>query len=189
VQAADGIRSVPAIPCYHVGSPEDLLKSLARDYPKIALGGAVGYRKKDDWAKQCFARVWPCKIHGFGFGGEKSIMALPWHSVDATNWEIGPCKFGRWNSFGHMSVRGSQQDLRAEVQWYLRLEDRARTKWKKQMMELDSIAPTVRLALDAGAASGQHAAIAFGSSVPPTLRLATQAKEVKRFNALNHPDL
>lgn len=82
---------VPAIPCYHVGSPESELKRIARDYPKIALGGAVGFRGKDEWAKQCFARVWPKRIHGFGFGGETSILGLPWHSVDATNWEMGPC--------------------------------------------------------------------------------------------------
>ncbi len=131
-------QGVPAIPAYHVGEPESVLLSIAKEYPKIALGGAVGYRAKDKWAAQCFARTWPKPIHGFGFGSEKSIMALPWHSVDATNWELGPCKFGRWNSFGQMSVRGSNQNLRAEVEWYLKLEQRARQKWGKQMAELEA---------------------------------------------------
>lgn len=129
-------QGVEAIPCYHVGEPESELKAMAKDYPKIALGGCVGYRDKLKFAEQCFARVWPKAIHGFGFGAEKDIMALPWHSVDATNWEIGPCKFGRWQSFGQLSVRGSKQNLRAEVEWYLNLERRAQQKWTGAMRQL-----------------------------------------------------
>lgn len=123
-------QGVEAIPCYHVGEPESVLKGMAKDYPKIALGGAVGYRKRDEWAKECFARVWPKLIHGFGFGSDRSIMALPWHSVDATSWEVGPCKFGKWQIFGDMSIRGSKQDLRSQVIYYLMLENRARQKWE-----------------------------------------------------------
>jgi hypothetical protein len=122
---------VPAIPCYHVGEPEDALLGMARDYPKIALGGAVGLKTKVKraWAAQCFARIWPKAVHGFGFGAEWSVMELPFHSVDATNWEQGPCRFGNWKSFGDLSIRGGRQDLRAEVVWHLRLEARARQKW------------------------------------------------------------
>ena len=140
---------IPAIPCFHRGSPEADLKSIAKDYPKIALGGVAMLRGKEKmrFAEQCFARVWPCRIHGFGYGSESQILGLPWHSVDATNWEIGPCKFGRWQSFGHLSVRGSKQNLRAEVEWYLKLEQKARQKFRKQMEELDHArGPTVRLA-------------------------------------------
>lgn len=137
---------VDAIPTYHVGEPEKVLLDMAKEFPKVALGGAVGFHKKLAWAKQCFARIWPKKIHGLGFSGERAIMALPWHSVDATNWEIAPCKFGQWKAFGKMSVRGSQQNLRAEVEWYLKLESRAREHWAKQMKELESLGPSVRLA-------------------------------------------
>jgi hypothetical protein len=141
-------QGIEAIPCYHVGEPESALRGIAKDYPKIALGGCVGFRGKDKFAAQCFARVWPKKIHGFGFGTEKSLMNVPWHSVDATNWEIGPCKFGRWNAFGNMSVRGSKQNLRAEVEWYLALEVRARQRWAKEMAQLEATtSPSVRLAL------------------------------------------
>jgi hypothetical protein len=139
-------QGVEAIPCYHVGEPEAELKAMAKDYPKIALGGCVGFKQKLKFAEQAFARVWPKAIHGFGFGSEKDIMALPWHSVDATNWEIGPCKFGRWNAFGQMSVRGSKQNLRAEVEWYLDLERRARQKWAGAMKQLAVVGPIVRLA-------------------------------------------
>ena len=65
-------------------------------------------------------------------------MALPWDSVDATNWELGPCKFGQWRSFGKMSVRGSNQNLRSEVEYYLKLERKARSKFGKLLEGLGS---------------------------------------------------
>lgn len=141
-----GIR---AIPCYHIGEPESLLVSLAKEYPKIALGGVALAKGgiKMEFAKQCFSRVWPKKIHGFGYGSQSQILALPWHSVDATNWEIGPCKFGRWQKFGNMSVRGTGQNLKSEVKHYLEIESKARAKWSGQMEKLESTAPTVRLAV------------------------------------------
>jgi hypothetical protein len=140
-------RGVKAIPCYHVGEPKDVLINLAKDYPKVALGGAVGYGRKEHWAKSCFGLVWPKKLHGFGFGGEKSILNLPWHSVDATNWETTPCKFGIWRSFGrqHLRIRGSSQDLTNEIKYYLDLEAKARQRWKKEMGLLNDLGPTIRL--------------------------------------------
>lgn len=136
---------IKAIPCYHRGEPEDVLKGIARDYPKIALGGVAMLRgnKKISWAGQCFTRVWPKKIHGFGFGSREHVLALPWHSVDATSWEIGPCRFGRWNTYGKMSIRGSKQNLRDEVEFYLKLEELARHKWARQMKELETQGPSV----------------------------------------------
>src|SRR5262249_48713197 len=94
-------QGVPAIPCFHNGEPWDVLVGLARDYFKIALGGVAMKRKnfKHWFANQCFSRVWkevgPTRIHGFGFSGESMVMGYPLHSVDATNWEVSPCKFGR----------------------------------------------------------------------------------------------
>ena len=85
------------------------------------------------------------------------VLGLPFHSTDSTNWEIGPCAFGRWKSYAgagktgvKLNVRGSNHDLRGEIEWYLKLEQRARVKWRKQMEELaalDDPAPTVRLAV------------------------------------------
>lgn len=142
-------HGVQAIPCYHCGEPEAVLTGLARDYPKIALGGGKGLKlqPKNKWAAQCFARVWPKQIHGFSFGSESSLMTLPFHSVDATSWETCPCIFGRWRQFGVMSVRGSDQNLKGEVQWYLNLEQKTRLKWKRQMAQLGTVGPTVRLAI------------------------------------------
>lgn len=130
---------VEAIPAFHPGEPWDLLKGLARDYPKIAIGGVAKAHKKHKiaFAQQCFARVWPKPIHGFGFGEKGHILALPWHSVDATSWQLGPCAFARWNTYGLMSVRGPAQNLRVEVEFYLEIERQARERWKKELQVLD----------------------------------------------------
>lgn len=183
-------KGIEAIPCFHYGEPWDVLLGYCKDYPKVAIGGCVGRRDKDKFAAQCFTRVWPKKLHGFGFGSEKSILLLPWHSVDATNWEIGPCKYGSWRAFGRqrVSVRGSKQNLRAEVEWYLELERRARERWKKEMALLEgderlterlaingkgqgetngALGPIVRLAADPNSGGGLRLAGAVG----PTVRL------------------
>jgi hypothetical protein len=176
-------QGVPAIPTFHQKEPEEFLTQMAKDYPKIALGGGALERGdfKLAWLEQCFARVWPKKIHGFGMSSEAIIFGLPFHSVDATNWEIAPCAFGNWQKFGAMSVRGSNQDLRSQVKYYLELEAKARVKWKKEMLLLDSlpaIAPTVRLVANANAGREDAKALALGpasSAQAPAVRLALDA--------------
>lgn len=144
-------QGIPAIPAFHRGSNWDDLVAIARDYPKIAIGGVAMLRGRDKmkWAEQVFARVWPKRIHGFAYGSAAASLELPFHSVDATSWEIGPCRFGNWKSYGQMSVRGSTQNLRKEVEWYLELERKARWRWRREMAELAALdpAPTVRLAV------------------------------------------
>jgi len=165
---------IEAIPAYHIGEPEEYLLHYAATYPKIALGGVAMLRpaaKKSAWAKECFARVWPKKIHGFGFGTERDVLGLPFHSTDSTNWEMGPCAFGVWRSYSGASKastklpqRGSSHNLRGEVEWYLNLERRARARWRDQMEELDSLdgSPVVRLAI----ASNSHFAATFDLKEP-----------------------
>lgn len=144
-------QGVPAIPTFHYGSPWGALMYIASVYPKIAIGGCVGKRDKEEFAAQCFARVWPKKMHGFNFASERSVMLHPWHSVDSTDWEIKPCKFGHWRAFGnngstkYVNWRGSTQNLRSEVEWYLQLERRARVRWKKEMQILEEISPSYPL--------------------------------------------
>jgi len=126
---------IEAIPCFHGGEPWDALVGIAKDYPKIAIGG-VARRKlktKMKFAEQCFARVWPKAIHGFGYGHEDAVLGFPFHSTDATNWELGACGFGHWKTFGKLSVWGSQQNLRTEIEFYLALERQARHRWSKEM--------------------------------------------------------
>lgn len=131
---------IEAIPCYHYGEPEDVLLALARDYPKIALGGCATMPAKvrASFAAQCFARVWPKKVHGFGFGSDACVLAAPFHSVDASSWSLRSLGYGSWRAYnGHVGVKGKDADLRPEIDWYLNLEQRARAKWRRELPLLE----------------------------------------------------
>lgn len=134
---------VPAIPCYHIGEPDHVLIDMAKRYPKIALGGVAMLRgkKKLNWASQCFARVYPKKIHGFGFASRSALMGLPFHSTDATSWELAPAKYGAWRSFGgaRLGIHGSNHPLRVEIDHYLKLQRDARSRWKTEMDKLEEL--------------------------------------------------
>ena len=140
-------QGVNAIPCFHVDEPEEALIEMAAKYDKIALGGMVGFKSKRAFAEQCFARVFPKKIHGFGVGNSKDILALPWHSVDASNWELGPPKFARWTRFGNLSWRGRTQNLGSEVAHYMRIERLGAQRWGKVLAAQGWSGLTVRLAV------------------------------------------
>ena len=138
---------IEAIPCFHVDEPDDYLVGIARDYPKIALGGVALTRDKAmklKWAEQCFARVWPKKVHGFGFGGERGILSFPWHSVDASTWILGPTAYGLWQSLGKgrlglpVGKARGKQNVRSQVDMYLEMEEKARFKWRNELAELES---------------------------------------------------
>lgn len=144
-------QGVPAIPTWHPGEPWEALVHMAKTYPKIAVGGLVRVvgKERRRLLDQIFARVWPKKIHGFGIGAESFVMRYPFHSVDASNWEMRPVAWGIWSAYGAsaLKIRGSNQNLRAEVEHFLRLEERARDRWQKEMALLNATdAPTVRLA-------------------------------------------
>lgn len=133
---------IEAIPVYHIGEPEDVLIGMARDYPKVGIGGVTrirGNKAKEKFIGQCFSRIWPKKIHGLGVGSEFLIMKFPFHSMDATNWEIAPCAFGSWKKYGKISIRGSKQNLRSQVEWYLDLERKAQARWKKEMKLFENL--------------------------------------------------
>ncbi len=129
------------IPCFHVGEPVAHLRTLAKEFDKIALGGAVGYGRREAWARACFRHVWPKKVHGFGFNKESEVLAVPWHSVDATTWCLAPVKFGRWTSYGNGKQRPvpvrKGHNLRPEVDWFLGVERRATERWARRMRELE----------------------------------------------------
>jgi hypothetical protein len=130
---------VEAIPCFHYGEPWEVLDGLAADFPKIALGGCVwlSATAKEAFTMECFHRVWPKPIHGFGFGSERHIMQFPFDSVDATNWQIGPMRFGTFRSIGKASVRRLRQRLNPEVEIYLKMEREARMKFRACYEQLE----------------------------------------------------
>lgn len=133
---------IPVIPCFHYGDPECALLEIAKNYPKIAVGGTVGIVKKRKRAffKACFSRVWPKKVHAFGIASEDLLMSFPFHTADASSWNSGPCCFGNWTSFGNLSVRG-KHDLRNEIVYNCGLEYKIRQKWQKQMQMIEEMEP------------------------------------------------
>lgn len=147
-------RGIEAIPVFHVGEPVDVLKQLARDYPKISLGGAVGYRKRDEWAALCFKEVWPKKMHGLGYG-ETSLWKLPFHTIDNSSWAYGPSKFGDFHSLKTKQIRGKRvsigtHNVRCEVDYYVREEQRLRRFWAGRLpTDWGDDAPSIRLATTA----------------------------------------
>lgn len=137
---------VPAIPCWHIGEPFSALTHIAKNYPKIAIGGLTtirGSHAKIAWAQKCMKMVWPAKVHGFGCGSETVILAVPFHSVDATSWSIRPQRFGQWQSLKIDAATShpvrKNHKLELEVAWYLKLEDQARHRWKKEMALLETL--------------------------------------------------
>lgn len=139
---------IPAVPTFHLGCPLHYVETEAARYPKIALGGMVGKPSKQviRFTAQVFSRIWPKRIHGFGLVREKLLLRYPFHSVDASSWETGPCSFGNWKSFGKMSVRGSNQNLRAEIEWHLKLERKLKQIWSRQLNQI-GISPDLQSAL------------------------------------------
>lgn len=140
---------VVAMPVFHLGDDWGILKEYLDGWDKVGLSCSFWDNKKESYKfyDQCFAKGWPKKFHSFGWVEEEMLLRYPFHSADSSSWEIGPCAFGRWRTFGKMSMRGSSQDLRAEVKWYLDLEARLALKWGPQFRKLGwTPDPTVRLA-------------------------------------------
>lgn len=126
---------IKAIPTYHIGEPADALISMAKRYPKIALGGVAGMGKRAvPFFKQCFARVWPKPMHAFGVHSEEVLMSFPFHSADATNWQLGPTRFGSWKCYGDFrpEVR-SGFHLRPQVDLFLEMERKLKAKWRGEL--------------------------------------------------------
>jgi hypothetical protein len=105
------------LPVYHTGEPWEYFDRYCREYPYLALGGAVGYptSKLMPWAIECFRR---CRrlgtgtvFHGFGLTNLPAIMDLPWHSCDSSSWG-GAYRFGRLQLWDPAARRMASLDIR-----------------------------------------------------------------------------
>lgn len=134
-------QGVRAIPAFHIGEPWEVLTEIARVYPKIAVGGMVGLAnaQKMKWLEQVMARVWPKRVHLFGCVAEPILMAMPFHSADASSWNLTPTAFGTWAAWGRASWRGGKQDLRSEVEHYQAIGARVAWRWRKEMAKLEEL--------------------------------------------------
>jgi hypothetical protein len=172
-------RGVEAMPVFHVGEPTDVLRGYARDYPKVALGGAVGYHKKMEWAALCFREVWPKRLHGLGFG-PRSLDSLPFHTIDHSTWTAAHMR-GTHDSHGGARLgrptRGTYA-LPAEVAHQLALERRARLRWSGKLpSDWSEPAPSVRLVAASATTVGFAALGPVGSDLPGRKGIRPTAKQ------------
>jgi hypothetical protein len=134
---------VKAIPTFHYGEPWDVLKDMARSFPKISIGGVVKINVKEKlrWVEQVFSRVWPAKVHGLGIHSEQILMKVPFHSCDATNWAVGPACFGRYSAFGGdmPGIRGKDKlaaGVASEIAHFVQMERNVQSRWRKTFEDL-----------------------------------------------------
>ena len=143
-------QGVPAIPVYHLGEPEDVLRGYARDYPKVCVGGVYllkGQEEKRRYIETVFAKVWPCALHALAVSGVDEGLIAPWHSMDSSSAFRGANGFGTWR--GYSGPRPSQRwrrlrplpagydhDVRVEVSYYLKGEETLRHRWAREMAEV-----------------------------------------------------
>jgi hypothetical protein len=145
------VAGVPAIPSFHRGSSFHYLEDMARHYDKIALGGLAirgrgghGTRlqitDKTKYLDQCFARLWPKWVHGFGAADKRLLDRFPFASVDSTTWQYAPSRYGYSSQFGSRraaAVRGNRELLavfiRSELEWFLSLQKRHRERYGRIM--------------------------------------------------------
>lgn len=129
------------IPVFHFGEPWELLQYYKKNFSKVGLGG-LGVCKsrpeKLEWVAECFAQVWPCKFHLFGWVQEEVLMKYPMHSADSTGWEQGALAFGRYHfaKGQNLGMRNAaardaagETRLRPEIQHYLKMQDTVQRRW------------------------------------------------------------
>jgi len=140
-------QGIEAIPTFHAKTNWKHLLELVR-YPKIAIGGVAraSAKQRSDFAQEVFNRVWPKRVHGFGYGSQRNVLAYPWHSVDASSWN-NPIRFGQWWSMGNRgklsggvsaSVPNAGALLHGEIEHFARLERAARSKWRQAWQSVES---------------------------------------------------
>lgn len=144
-------QGVPAVPCFHYGSPWHYLTDMAKTYTKIALGGVVArgagghgvkltYLAKLTFVEGYFSRVWPHWIHGFGCCDRRLLARIPFAAVDSTTWLYGPARYGKVASFvsrGKVLPTSVENPgafaagVRTQVAFHSEIEDNTRGRFGK----------------------------------------------------------
>jgi hypothetical protein len=88
-------QGVQALPCYHYGEPEAVLRYYVDNYAHITIGGMVPISSPQ--LKLWLDRLWSkiltnpdgtakVKVHGFGLTSVPLMARYPWYSVDSSSW-------------------------------------------------------------------------------------------------------
>lgn len=138
-----------AVPTFHLGESWDLLAYYASRAAKVALGGMVGASSKlvMRFVEQCFARVWPKRLHSFGRCEDDLLQRFPFHSGDTASWIMGPIfrrqvvnRGGRATTTA-LSVDGRENILhmmRSHMEVLYRREQSLIRKWGATLARLET---------------------------------------------------
>lgn len=124
-------RGLRPVPCFHRGSPWEVLDEVVSTHPYIALGGLVGgspgSAKHDSltveslspYLDECFRRLerhWPVKVHIFGVVAQWVLERYPFYSADSASAIMG-AGMGRVQRFSGRDMalrsRGWADDVEA----------------------------------------------------------------------------
>jgi len=86
---------INALPCYHYGEPEEVLRYYVQNYPYITIGGMVPISTPQ--LRVWLDRIWgrhltnpdgtpKLMVHGFGLTSVPLMARYPWYSVDSSSW-------------------------------------------------------------------------------------------------------
>jgi hypothetical protein len=122
---------VDAMPVFHIGDDWGILQEYLDGWSKVGISCRFGEKNADSYKfyDQCFSMGWPKRFHSFGWMTEDVLMRYPLYSADSSSWQMGPLRYGNHRVFGKLSMTHMKQDIRANVDWYLRLENRVQQKW------------------------------------------------------------
>lgn len=139
-------QGVKAVPTFHHGSPMHYLDTLGKNYEKIAIGGLVqrgagGHGSKLTgnmrlrFLEECYSRIWPKWVHGFGCTDPKLMYRIPFASVDSITWYYRVSRYGQIQGYNNLPVQrpkdnrpAAEAAVRVSVNQFLHLEDEARSK-------------------------------------------------------------
>lgn len=157
---------VQAIPTFHHGGNYADLRAMAKDYPKVALGGMaaklernhgqrLSKRDKHYFIAKCFQVIWPKRVHLFGCTDENLLFAFPVESADSTSWHLQPSRYGLWKHHGRLAgVRGTSlaTGIPGQIQYCLGVEAKVQDKWGALLLGEGINSFSYRFALSGGEA-------------------------------------
>lgn len=135
-------RGLQVIPVFHYGEPWEILAEYKAHFPYIGLGCKnTSTKVRLKWIEQCFARVWPHRVHMFGCGNFDVLRQVPFYSADTSSWYSG-IRFGRSAATPRLKipplrVLGKEgMNLQKEVKHYLALQRDLEHVWAKELAQL-----------------------------------------------------
>jgi len=134
------VQGSNAFPVFHFGESWELLDYYCEHWLKVGLGCCfVKSVSQSYWFyDKCFAKQWPHLFHSFGWATPNVLRRYPFASADTSSCLTAAARYGRWRSFGAMSVRGDALavGIKAEVLAYLDIEREIQQKWKATLAPL-----------------------------------------------------